>query len=315
MVASESSAPLNDVGSVIEGLFGKGSWQYVQNKHRGGENGQKGTQYEDYFASFLISTSVSNAIDNGTQSADVIEGQKQGFVDDVYAEREARHDYFQLKNSPSSSWGKGDKSIQDDFSKQYQLSTKLGQATPMTWLVCSDDEAVERLKASTPEVIQAHTNVILFEYAEDASAESMLLMNNTLLSAVAKVSRLQNCNDISDLAATLTVIKGVWSAAGKGPHRVDDLYRRCRGLSPAVCRVPLSDHELASRLQEKVKEILGAIDGFSYSIIGGFFSWEFGADSGVYPYDCTEPAFEAFQKAVIALSPKTFDALEGVLIP
>lgn len=291
--------------------------QYVANKHQGGNNGQKGTNYEDYFAVFLIADIVGKCLDKNHQISGSIEGQRYGFVDDLYLEDETIQSYYQLKDSTRVLWGKtsNSKSIASDFKNQAIIANHISNKSLATVLVCSDEKTAQRRRKTIPRQIVKHTKVEHFPCPANgsASAEKLLMCNPALRQRLAKLSRTACDTDISELAATLITIKGIWSTQEKGLHDIGTIYDKCISQNPKSCRPLTKDADLMGRLQPEFKKILSSIPGLTYSIINGFFNWKCGNDSGTYPHSCTDRAFAHFQTAIVQRGPTTFDELEEEL--
>lgn len=312
-------APSHDKSKIeqaIEDLL-PAQTQYVANKHQGGNNGLKGANYEDYFASFLIAKTAGKYLDQDRQISGRIEGQRYGFVDDLYLEDETTQCYYQLKDSTRVLWGKisNSKSIASDFKNQAIIAGNISKKSLATILVCSDKKIAQRRGKKIPPEIAAHTKVEHFPCPTDgsASAEKLLMCNQDLRQSLAKLSRTACDSDISELAATLITIKGIWSSQEGGPHDLSIIYNKCLDQNPRSCRPLTKDADLETKLQPRFKEILGSIQGLNYVIVNGFFNWKCGNDSGTYPHSCNDRAFEHFQAAIIQRAPSTFDELEEEL--
>lgn len=292
--------------------------KYVANKHQGGNNGLKGANYEDYFASFLIAKTAGKCLDQDRKISGRIEGQRYGFVDDLYLEDETTQSYYQLKDSTRVFWGKTSnrKSIASDFKNQAIIANVISNKSLATILVCSDKKTAQRRGKKIPPEIAEHTKVEHFPCPDNGStsAEKLLMCNPVLRQSLAKLSRTACANDISELAATLITIKGIWSSQESGSHDIATVYGKCISQSPQSCRPLTKDADLVAKLQPRFKEILSSIQGLNYSIVNGFFNWKCGNDSGTYPHSCNDRAFEHFQAAIIRQAPSTFDQLEEELV-
>lgn len=78
---------------------------YLKNKHQGGENNQKDSLFEDFYAVYQIISYIAKY----KSSFDSVEFQTQledTFVDDMLIAHSEQNIYHQLKNTQSLSWGK-----------------------------------------------------------------------------------------------------------------------------------------------------------------------------------------------------------------
>lgn len=313
------SAPVHDKDKIEQAIATHlpAQAQYVTYKHQGGNNGLKGANYEDYFASFLIAKTAGKYLDQSLQISGKIEGQRYGFVDDLYLEDDATQSYYQLKDSTRVFWGKtsNSKSIASDFKNQEIIADHISNKTIATILVCSDKATAQRRGKKIPREIAKHTTVEHFPCPANgsASAEKLLMCNPALRQSLAKLSRTACDNDISELAATLITIKGIWSSQEGGLHDIGTIYEKCISQSPQACRPLTKDADLMGKLQPGFKKILSSIPGLTYSIINGFFNWKCGNDSGTYPHSCADRAFAHFQTAIVQRAPTNFDELEEEL--
>ena len=140
--------------------------KYLEHKHQGGLNNQKGASYEDYYAVFQIVVYARKY----KKSLDCVFFQtqlKDSFVDDlliVYPSQ--KKVYHQLKNTKSLSWGnvgeKGD--LAYDFNCQIQNCRKKKESFVLK-LVHSLGAQVA--VSTIPECISNKSRVEYFEYADD----------------------------------------------------------------------------------------------------------------------------------------------------
>ena len=76
---------------------------HLQRKNRGGDSGQKGTRYEDYFAVYKLAQ-LAPVIMESEFTIDFL-SQILAFVDDLIIDIEAEPiQHYQLKNSSTVSW-------------------------------------------------------------------------------------------------------------------------------------------------------------------------------------------------------------------
>ena len=107
----------------VESLFGPDAEKYFTNKQIGGNSNQKGSRYEDFFSVMQLAQ-LFQLLTNDDDKDDIeIYAQAEAFVDDLlikFQQHNSQH-HFQLKTSPTVSWGSGLKSIGDDFYSMFQF--------------------------------------------------------------------------------------------------------------------------------------------------------------------------------------------------
>ena len=292
----------------VENLFGASSARYLQGKHRGGTNNSKGNTYENIFAIYQVAL----------LSKDVIESQKNiffssqilAYVDDLIIEYETdillRH--FQLKNSSNVSWGSGEKSICDDFEKQYILNNSYSKKSHLE-LVVSCDKLRRKLDSCIPINIKSYSQVIYFCHEESLS--KILNKDENFRNAIKYLCASDN-PEPDKLECVATVLLGAWVASDKSKASVMDIIMKAQQSSPCYIR----SFNLQLKLDPEVENILKNIEGFTYKISKGFLEWEFeeGLNEGILPYSIDSQQFTNFQKKLKQKQPIYFDDLEVFLI-
>jgi hypothetical protein len=302
--------------SLVKTTFGAEALTYLKNKHRGGVSGGKGTRYEDVFA--VVQAAKHACRLNVACGAVSLEAQVPlYFIDDLVVREHgnAVEHCFQLKNSPSVTWGSGEKCIADDCIKQLMLSAAAGQPAPKVVLVTSDVECAASLQASVPSELSGRVEVRWFPWAERSNM--MCKLWPTAVEAVAWLSKYEapNFQQVSDV---LTVLIGVW-ASQDGNIVVSALIEKARDLSPTLIRPLVADDVVQQALADEFKNALAAIDNFSYSITKGFFVWNCSflngsIQQGIFAQDCLSDSFKKFQDRVVKVQPMTFEEIEEELL-
>lgn len=303
--------------SLVSTLFGSGTVTYLRNKHRGGVSGGKGVRYEDLFA---VAQIAEHARRLGADCSFVsVQAQVPVyFIDDLVVREQGNSPAefcFQLKNSPDVTWGSGEKSIADDCKKQLQLATFAELPAPRVVLVTSDAQCAKSLESSVPDELSGAVAVRWFPWVENTNVLCKLWPEE--IEAVAWLSKHEtpNFQEVSDV---LKILLGVW-VSQNGNVVVADLIEEARKLSPTLIR-PLVPYETALQaLTEEFKNALAEIDNFSYSIVKGFFCWEFwfpngSVERGVFAQDCLSASFERFQDRIVRQRPVTFEEIEEDLL-
>lgn len=141
---------------------------YLQKKHLGGINNQKGGLFEDYYAVYQIVSYIpkyKNSFDNvkfQTQLEDT-------FVDDMLISNSEQNIYHQLKNTQSLSWGKVDKQgdIAFDFAHQIEDCEERGEKFALKLVYSLKDSKVDE---QMPKEIKEQTLTEYFDYSADLNS-------------------------------------------------------------------------------------------------------------------------------------------------
>ncbi|AZS77384.1 MAG: hypothetical protein E2591_30465 [Achromobacter sp.] len=293
----------------IEKCLGQEAAKYATNKNTGGNNGSKGTRYEDFYLTYKLVEVASAIACLRRHDNPHIRGQALGFVDDVRIEEDGATEYFQLKNKASVSWTAGEHPIQTDFSMQHQLSTHLQERAPRTTLVVSSSDLKVSLDASIPKVIEAHTSVCHFPWTVTANR---LVLEDPQLQAWLK--ELAHNPD-----ATKEALCGAFGALmmacinrPEGAH-VEELLSDASLFYPGTVRLFPTEKDWQDQLRVDFTKILATIRGLAYSADRGFFRWQAFGTSGIFGSSVMSEEFVKFQDTVVRTAPKTFEDFEGVL--
>lgn len=302
--------------SQVLAIFGKGAVDYLKRKHRGGVSGAKGARFEDIFAVVKIAEYASNLQEHCKDVS--IEGQAQMyFVDDlvIRGTKAATELCYQLKNSGDLRWGRGEKSIADDFEQQLRLSRELGYSAARVNLVVSDKEKAQQMQGCLPSHLQDHVDVLWFPW--EGAPNVLCRLWPDKVASLSWLSKFE-CPDSQQISDLLTVLLGVWASCD-GVVYVSDVIDEARRLSPLFLRPPVPDEQLQRGLRDEFKNALEQIDNFSYDIAKGFFRCEAVFPNGgqvkrTFPYDCLSEQFDQFQDFVIRNKPRIFDEIGMWLI-
>lgn len=288
--------------------LGSPAASYLANKVRGGSSGRKGTRYEDFFAAYQVAKCAVEKLQGDAEWPEIQE-QVVAFVDDLLISRRDSTSYFQLKNVDTLSWSAGDHPLVTDFSNQKVLSDYQGEPGPLTSLVVSSSNVLEKL-GIVPSSIATHSDVIHFPYGEGRI--------NRLIQEYEPL-----CTTLKHLARTadvpLDALEGILGVLIIGLMRqdgqkvsVEDVVKAARAVSPSLIR--LFPEELEQlELDASFVAILASIPGFVYRVDRGFFEWSYGDTSGVSSADCLTEDFRRLQTRVVSKSPDTFEELEELL--
>ena len=311
----DNSSDASEQVLILE-LFDETTLAYLRRKHTGGRSGAKGARYEDVFAAVKLAEAARA---KGVSCRHVLLQTQVPlrFVDDllVYDELDARRSYFQLKNSPTVTWGNGVDGLSGDFVGQAILSKAESQSSFELVLVVSDSAAAQRLTTTIPDQLRDVTRVEWFPWDEPLT----LLCERweSEFSALAWLSK-QAEPTFHDLAEVLGILCGTWALHGS-PATAHDLIDAARRLSPTLIRPLVAEEDVLRTLRDDFKATLAIIENFSYSIVKGFFAWEARhpngtVTAGVLSHDCLSENFQAFQTRVVKLAPLTFESMEDELL-
>lgn len=127
----------------------------LENKHRGGLNNEKGSRYEEFYATYRIARSLHNLVEHHILIRSQIEG---AYIDDLLVETDVQHDYFQLKNvqNVKSTWTE----VREDIVAQIKLSSDNQEQFSIT-VVYSDPT----FNVTLSEDIALYTELEYFPYA------------------------------------------------------------------------------------------------------------------------------------------------------
>lgn len=315
---SPSKPPLDGVQFVRELLDGD-TFAYLQKKHLGGRSGAKGGRYEDIFAAVQIAESARL---KGAAAEEVtIESQVPlCFIDDLLMidVELAKRTYFQLKNTATLTWNAGTHSLKKDCALQGHLCQARNESESKCVIVTSDRETARQLADTMPAEIRAFTRVQWFPWEP---APTILCQRwPSELSALSWLSK-HETPSFHDVAEVLSVLQAAWimKSGDNGAVTALDVIKAARSFSPTLIRPLISDEEAKRALQDNFKATLARVENFSYSVVKGFFTWQYlhpngSVSSGVLSHDCLSEHFRAFQSRLVKLAPLTFDSMEDQLL-
>lgn len=251
--------------------------QYLKNKHKGGENNQKGGVFEDFYAVYQIVSCIGS---NERHLLDSVVFQTQlenTFVDDMLIVNSELKTYYQLKNTKSLSWGKVDKlgDIASDFAHQIEDCRERNEKFALKLVYSLKDSKVGE---QIPEKIKEYTSADFFDYSADLN--SLIIVNEPLRKALKAISPNGNKTTTDDLANMASMFLGIW----KGCNSKDKIsLNKIIDTAAKFKHINLKIYSDAV-LNEDCKKILDAIDDFEYHIIGRMLYWSVGLMTGSCPW-------------------------------
>lgn len=250
--------------------------KYLNNKHQGGDNNQKGALFEDFYAVYQI----VSCIDSYKSSLDSVKFQTQledTFVDDMLIVLPEQNIYHQLKNTKVLSWGKVDKQgdIAYDFVHQVEDCEDRNEKFVLKLVYSLKDSKVGE---QIPEEIKNQTLTEYFDYAPDLNR---LVMISTPFKHVLKAIT-PNGKDVStdDLVNIASVFLGVWKGGNsKNGILLNDIIHRAKNFRYVNLGI-FPDEDIS----KECKQVLDAIEGFEYHVSGRMLYWNIGCMSGSCPW-------------------------------
>lgn len=289
-------------------LFNDEVVQYLANKNRGGVNSEKGITYENLFAVHQLALLSQTVIEDNKEIR--FFSQILAFVDDliIASKDEPTLRHYQLKNSPSVTWGKGLKSISDDFKKQYELNQAISRESEISLVVFNTDLRAN-LEVSLPAAIREYSRVIHFPY--DANLVKVIEKEQTFRQAIEYLCAFDNPAP-DKIECVATVLLGAWVSSDKSNISIMEVLTKAQESTPSYIR----SFSKEWKLDLEVEKILSKIPNFQYNLTKGFFHWEFkdGLEEGTLPYSFDTEQFRKIQEFIKRSKPTCFEELEGVLI-
>jgi hypothetical protein len=290
----------------IESLFGQETRKYLQNKNRGGINGEKGSTYENYYALYQIAILARELIEFGQDAT--ICSQGLAFVDDLVVDRhdETALRNYQLKNSATVSWGQGDKSIQDDFCRQQILNQAISRGSEL-YLVVSDSALQSTLNEQCPELIRDFSQVLYFPYQKRLSR-----LLDKFPSFRETIQYLCPFEDIDKVECTAGVLLGAITSSDRSTLSVREILEKASAFSPSYIRS--LGGELS--IDPQVANILSNIKDFTHGVSKGFLYWDYGGGifTGTVTHRIDSEQFGKIQRLLKQCKPTSFAALQDFLL-
>lgn len=246
--------------------------KYLEHKHQGGLNNQKGASYEDFYAVFQIVVYARRY----KMSLDSVFFQtqlKDSFVDDlliVYPSQ--KKVYHQLKNTKRLSWGgvgvKGD--LADDFYCQIQNCKKKKEYFVLK-LVHS--LGGQMMVSTIPQCISKNSRVEYFEYADGLG--ELILTSGVFKKSLIKIAAQGKKATDDELLQIATVFLGLWKR--ENTTQQVDLKKLVDGAMGFKVNLSIYDNVSISLT---CKDYLDSTEGLKYYLCGMFFYWQIGNMSG-----------------------------------
>jgi hypothetical protein len=292
-----------DLLKAIFGESGKDYFDYLNNKNRGGISNSKGNTFENFFTVYKIAKAFN---DNQDLQKTLFSSQLLCFIDDLVIEQSENKNnwHYQIKDVASIEWNNSDHPLKDDFKNQHEICLNLG-IKPYLRLVISRSEIYEHLASNIPKEIEGLVKVVNFE---TASSLNNLIRNNSLIKEeLLKMCALTNpsMDKLNTLAA---ILLSSWNATNKSRISLKELLDNSYSQNPHYIK------GFATKISQKLDDILKIVDGFSYIVENGYLKWKYyGTDDGVLQYRIGSIEFEQWENDLFNATIQTFEDLESFL--
>jgi len=288
---------------------GKIALEYLENKHRGGISGQKGTRYEDYYAVFRLaehagpSYSIEGGL-GGNETMQFISQVRKCFVDDlvILGGGLSQEHFHQLRNVQNLSWGNGAKSLAWNFESQGTLSQQAGRGCSC-YLVVPDNELQAALTAGMPVSLAGFSKVRYFPWLE--TLNGYIRGWSEFYEAIASLSAFEKPTPEKCLPVARGLL-AAWVDAGADSLVLGDALRELQSGSSYVRPI-----EGDRRLPDVFIEALDGVEDLCWRQERGYFHWHSTdeLDSGTLPYNCHTARFDLLIAWVTKHCPACLDDL------
>lgn len=279
-------------------------FNYLKNKNTGGLNNNRGNTFENHFAIFKIARSFNQRY---PEDKLYFSSQVFSFIDDFVVEQneeDAKNGWFyQIKDVQSLDWHGGTHPIGKDFVNQRLISEKKG-ISPFLRLVVSRDQVFDKLLSTRPENLQ---DVRLINFKSATTIPGLIRENDLVRSELVKMCAFENPSNyvLETLAA---ILLGSWDSTNKKQISLADILEGCYRQNPHYIK------GFENRISRQLEEVFGEIEGFRYSIEGGYIRWRFkNTDEGVVMFRIGSKEFIQWEMEVLNTSISTFENLEPLL--
>lgn len=263
--------------------------KYLDNKHKGGLNSQKGSLYEDFYAVYQIVSCIAKY----KKSLDTVGFQtqlKDTFVDDLLIAYPTTNIYHQLKDTQTLKWTDGSsRTIQSDFEHQIADCKERDETFALKLVHSASKSNV----ADIPLTFSTYTSTELFPHADDIN--QLFLISIPFKEALRQISAKGTAATDDELAIIATVFLGVWKGSDTNSRiPLSDIVEK----AGKIVTLNLSIYPDAV-ISDGCRQIFDAIADFKYRICGRELVWSMGFLNGTCRWS---PDLE---NSIITENPKT----------
>lgn len=244
--------------------------KYLANKHRGGENNQKGGLYEDFYAVFQIVSCIARY----KTSLDAVALQTQledTYVDDLLIAHSSNNVYHQLKDTETLTWSSGSsRTIQSDFEHQIADCKERDENFALKLVYSATGSKVSDI----PESIKDYTIVESFPHADDLN--QLIFISRAFKESLKLISAKGEASTDDELLALAMVFLGAWKSINSKERlqlsSIVDLAGKAHSFNLAIYP--------DLKMSDECKMIFDAIPGLDYRLCGRELIWTLGFLNG-----------------------------------
>lgn len=263
--------------------------KYLANKHRGGENNQKGGLYEDLYAVYQI---VSCIADYKT-SLDVVAFQtqlKDTYVDDLLIAHPGNNVYHQLKDTETLKWSSGSgRTIQSDFEHQIADCKERDESFALKLVYSAACSGVSEI----PESIKDYTSVENFPHADDLN--QLFFISGAFRESLKLISAKGDDSTDDELLAVAMVFLGAWKSSNSKERlplsNIVDFAGKAHNFNLSIYP--------DMKMSDECKMIFDAIPGLDYRLCGRELVWSLGFLNGTCQWT------DSLEHSIISRKPTT----------
>lgn len=212
----------------VRGAFGDDAADKLKRINTGGQNNQKGSTFESYYAVAKICMLAANSSSLQEMDDYLLSSQEEAFVDDLCVRRNStlHKTNYQAKNSAGAAadW---DAEMQLRFERQQRIDLEHYQchSSQQVLLVSCADKA-----AANDQKIPSHMKgFCASEYFPYSSSLYEILRQKPELRAA--LSSICTSDSLSVVDCAFRLVLGVWSEGGERPRSVGDLIGQAKAMA------------------------------------------------------------------------------------
>lgn len=207
-----------DILDFVDNKYGTDVLKNLKNIHKGGQNNQKGRDYENFYQLYRVFQTAAN--DDYDCRKHVVGMQQIGFVDDIcHIDYENKIKYnYQAKNSSGSAATWTDE-ISERFRKQREIDAScFGVSSTQNYLLVSNASKATENIGKIPQDLKDQDTCEYFE----AHSNTLSLVENTDISQYIEKLTEKNSHSITDYACSL--ILGILQSGNYST--IDDVFSK-----------------------------------------------------------------------------------------
>ena len=212
--------------------------KYLKNKHRGGENNKKGSQYENFYAVYCIAKLMGEC-QSQLDAVHLTSQVEDAFVDDLLIERPTSEKiYHQLRDVQSLTWGYA--RLEYDFKRQMEISRENGESFCLRLVYSNGNPSL----AEIPEEIALCTEAIPFPTCE--SLLQLLWSYVPFKEAISDIAVEGEEKENDKLFGIAGALLGAWESCGQKAVSIAKISEVARCLGKGYVNIKnYSDAEIS----------------------------------------------------------------------